>query len=135
MNFLNKWIKKNADTITYYASASSTGIAGASMLISYACDKSKSGFFPIGGLYLLSLSIPLGFLAHSTAKTTKMKYRELNEGIDLHGFNDQLLIECSESSSTRNLVEIIAEEKQLTKEYRDSKEAFDPLSYLSNDSF
>jgi hypothetical protein len=135
MTLLKKWVKKYADSITYYTCASLTGLAGMSMLISYASDKSEFGSFPVGSLYLLSISIPLGIFAHYTAKKTKIKYHELNDEIDLRGFSEQLLIECTESTSTRNLVEIIAEEKQLTEEYKTGKKAIGLLSYLSTNSF
>lgn len=70
----------------------------------------------------MAIGILLGLLANSLAKGTQRKYRQLVEEIDLRGFSDPLLIRCEKSKSTRKLVEIIAEERNMTRQYSETLE-------------
>jgi hypothetical protein len=134
VTFLTKCAKKYSNALTYYACASVTGLTGTGMLISYALDKSYNVSFPIASLYLLSICVPLGLLGHYYVKKAKSRYHELREEIELHGLSEPLLIESAESSSIRNLVEIIVEEKKLTEQYKNRKKEYEASSSEHSDS-
>lgn len=120
MSVIKRWAKKYSYSIMCYACASLAELGAAGALVTTALDHSHSVSLPVGALYLAAVGVPLGLLGRMLARETRVKYQHLVEEIDLHGFTEPLLIRCEESQSTKDLVEVIAEEKDLAQQYSES---------------